>query len=81
MLTLIFVSKFYAAKAWTNHERQSAQTRAFNENREYILPARFDSTEIPGIPETVKYIDLNNCSPEKLASLIIQKIKLIKNNS
>jgi hypothetical protein len=37
---VIFVSSFYAKKLWTNHERRSAQERAFQENSEYILPAR-----------------------------------------
>src|SRR5262245_31136756 len=50
-----FFSAAYAAKVWTKHELKSAQTRAFEENREYILPARFDDTEIPGVPKTVKY--------------------------
>src|ERR1700750_354210 len=39
---VVFVSKFYAEKVWTNHERASAQARSFAENSEYILPARFD---------------------------------------
>lgn len=71
--TVIFISKHYAKKAWTNHERKSAQARSFKENIEYILPARFDKTEIPGILPTIGYIDLKDYSPEKLAELIKQK--------
>jgi hypothetical protein len=55
---VIFASEDYALKLWATHERRSAQERAFEENREYILPARFDDTKIPGIRETVGYIDL-----------------------
>lgn len=73
--TVIFISKHYAQKLWTNHERESAQARAFTENKEYILPARFDATEIPGILNTVGYIDLNKRSPESFGSLIYYKIK------
>ena len=72
---VIFISKHYANKLWTNHEREAAQTRAFEECREYILPARFDDTEIPGIHKTVGYISLNNKSPEEFAKLIIKKVK------
>lgn len=72
--TVIFISKFYAQKLWTNHERESAQSRAFTENEEYILPARFDKTEIPGILNTVGYINLAKHTPENFASLICQKI-------
>src|SRR5215212_1573339 len=43
--TIVFISCHYAGKLWTNHERQSAQARAFEEQREYVLPARFDDTE------------------------------------
>lgn len=45
--TVMFISNHYANKLWANHERRSAQARAFQENREYILPARFDDTDIP----------------------------------
>jgi hypothetical protein len=45
--TIMFVSSYYAQKLWTNHERKNAQARAFQENKVYILPARFDDTEIP----------------------------------
>jgi len=71
---VLFLSAHYAAKAWTNHERRSAQARAFSSNQEYILPARFDSTEIPGILPTVGYIDLADLSPEAFAEIILRKI-------
>lgn len=71
---VIFVSSDYATKQWTTHERKSAQARAFEDNREYILPARFDNTEIPGLRATVGYVDLNAITPEKLAKMIAQKL-------
>ncbi|EXJ16196.1 toll/interleukin-1 receptor domain-containing protein [Imhoffiella purpurea] len=72
---VMFVSKHYAAKLWTNHERKSAQERAFKENSEYILPARFDDTAIPGLRDTVGYIDLRRKVPEEFAQLVLDKIK------
>jgi hypothetical protein len=77
--TVMFISKDYAKKLWTNHERESAQARAFKENKEYILPARFDSTEIPGVLGTTGYIDLTKYLPEEFGLLICKKINL--NNS
>lgn len=71
---ILFVSKHYADKLWTNHERRSAQERAFKENTEYILPARFDDTTIPGLRDTVGYIDLRGRDPTELAELIIAKV-------
>lgn len=40
---VVFISRAYASKVWTNHERVSAQARALEENEEYVLPARFDA--------------------------------------
>jgi len=71
---VIFISEAYARKNWTNHERRSAQERDLRENREYILPARFDSTELPGLSSTVGYIDLGKLSPREFAEIIIEKI-------
>lgn len=73
--TIIFVSKHYGAKLWTNHERESAQARAFHENREYLLPARFDDTPIPGILNTIGYVDLRGKTPEELSRIVEQKLR------
>jgi hypothetical protein len=78
---VIFISKHYAAKVWTNHERKSAQARALQENREYVLPVRLDDTEILGIPPTIGYIDLREISVEKLAEMTVQKIGQLKHNA
>lgn len=72
---VMFLSCYYAEKLWTNHERISAQARAFTEKGEYILPARFDNTEIPGIPPTIGYIDLRSLEPGEFGKLIIEKLK------
>jgi hypothetical protein len=48
----VFISSHYARKLWTNHERKSAQARAFKERSEYLFPARFDDTDVPGILST-----------------------------
>jgi len=71
---VMFISEAYGRKLWTNHERQSAQARAFRSNQEYILPARFDDTAIPGIRDTVGYIDLKNYTPTAFAKLILAKV-------
>ncbi|EST54528.1 hypothetical protein T458_11560 [Brevibacillus panacihumi W25] len=72
---IMFISKYYKEKLWTNHERASAQARAFIEKSEYILPVRFDNTEIPGIRQTTGYLDLNKYSPEQFATLVARKVK------
>ena len=70
---VLFASAEYAEKVWTNHERPSAQARAIREQRDYLLPARFANTPIPGLPDTVGYVDLREVTPAELADLIEQK--------
>lgn len=72
--TVMFISKNYGEKLWTNHERKAAQARAFRAAQEYILPARFDDTEIPGVLSTIGYISLVDLAPEEFASIIIRKV-------
>lgn len=72
---IIFISQWYANKNWTNHERISAQARAFAEtNEEYILPIRLDNTQIPGIRPTIGYINAKNYSSKQLCNLILKKL-------
>ncbi len=72
--TLMFISKHYAEKLWTNLERKAAQSRAFEESSEYILPARFDDTEIPGMLPTTGFIDLRKKSPIEVAIMVGKKL-------
>lgn len=71
---VLFVSRHYAKRVWTNHERQSAQSRALTENKEYILPARFDDTTVPGLRPTVGFIDLRSRTPANIADLVVKKL-------
>ena len=71
---VMFISENYAKKVWTNHERKSALARAIEEKEEYILPVRFDGTDIPGIRPTIGYIDLTAKTPEELGKLILKKL-------
>ncbi len=71
---VMFLSQHYERKLWTNHERQMAQARAFQENREYILPVRLDDTEIPGIPPTVGYLDLRAMTIEEVYEVLVKKL-------
>lgn len=78
---VMFASKHYKKKLWTNHERRSAQARAFLEKREYILPVRLDETEIPGLLPTIGYMSAKDCSPKKIAQMVAKKIRDLKQGS
>ncbi|MDN7803079.1 toll/interleukin-1 receptor domain-containing protein [Burkholderia gladioli] len=71
---LLLISKAYATKQWTTHERKSAQARAFSENEEYILPLRLDDSEVDGILPTVGYLDYRNVSEENIIESIVKKV-------
>lgn len=71
---VVFISSYYKIKLWTNHELKSAFARAFTSSREYILPARFDDTEIPGLDSTVGFIDLRTITPRQFAAIITEKV-------
>jgi len=74
LYTIMFISEHYAHKLWANHERQAMQARAFQEHQEYILPARFDDTPIPGVLPTVGYISLAGRSPQEFVKLVHKKL-------
>ncbi|MBL8879210.1 MAG: TIR domain-containing protein [Phycisphaerales bacterium] len=71
---VMFISKFYAEKMWTNHERKSALARAVSQRSEYILPVRFDDTPIPGLPHTVGLVYAARVSEARLAELVLAKL-------
>ena len=71
---VMFISEHYARKVWPTHERRSAFARALEQKDEYVLPARFDDTQIPGLPPTVGYIDLRKKTAEELGELILKKL-------
>ncbi len=71
---VMFISKPYVEKAFPVHERRHAQARALVLKEEYILPARFDDTEVPGLEPTVAYADLRKVSQEQLVELILVKL-------
>jgi hypothetical protein len=69
-----FISKHYKEKIWTNYEVRTAIARAIENKEEYILPVKFDDTELDGIRSTLGHIDISKMSPEEMATLIIKKL-------
>lgn len=74
---IIFISKYYREKLWTKHELKSAQSRAFNENKEYILPIILDNTkigEIEGLNDTIGYIEACKLTHIEIVNFIEDKL-------
>lgn len=71
---VVFISQEYANKVWTNYERQVIQARGLVDQG-YILPARFDGTELAGAIDTTKYVNLAHLTPEDFGNVILRKIQ------
>jgi len=71
---VMFISRQYAEREWTIHERRSALDRQLRERRPYILPCRFDDIQLAGISPSIGYVSLEQMSPAQLAELIFQKL-------
>lgn len=71
---VLFISEHYRDKVWARLERRAALSRALTEGQTYILPARFDDTEIKGLLPTVAYIDLRRLSPAEFSAMICEKL-------
>jgi len=73
---IIFVSKSYLIKDWTNHERKSALNRAFENKQEYILPFRLDDTKLPGLHDSISYLPARNLPPDDICNIFLEKLGL-----
>lgn len=71
---LMVISKNYAEKQWTNLERKAAQARAFTQSKEYILPLKLDDTEIPGLNETIGYVDFRKVPIDDIINMLEYKL-------
>lgn len=71
---LMLISEHYARKQWTNHERKSAQARAFSESSEYILPLRLDDAKVEGILDTLAFFDVRKHSDDAIVSAVDSKV-------
>ena len=71
---VVFVSREYRDRIWTNHELRSAQARALEEKgNEYILPIKVDDAELDGLPPSIGYLPIS-LGVEKIAELLIRKL-------
>jgi hypothetical protein len=74
---VVFVSAQYAAGDWTRLERRASLNKAARERREYVLPARFDNTPLPGLLSDMVAVDLHGRTPQQFAAMIIDKLAVL----
>ena len=73
-VVVVFMSAEYAVREWTRLERRAALDRAVRERREYVLPAWFDDTPLPGLLPGMSYVDLRKKTPQQFAAMISAKL-------
>ena len=71
---VVFVSADYAGRDWTRLERRAAFSQAVAEAGVYVLPARFDDSELPGLLPDVVAVDLRRYTPGQFADLVAAKL-------
>ena len=71
---VVFISADYAGRDWTRLERRAAFSRAVTEAGVYVLPARFDDSDLPGLLPDVVTVDLRRYTPEQFAGLVVDKL-------
>jgi hypothetical protein len=71
---IVFISTAYVRREWTRHELRSALARSVKERRGNILPVRFDRAELPGLTDTIRFIDAATVTPVELAEKIADRV-------
>ena len=69
----MFISREYVEKMWPTHERKTAVARHVKDLGGYILPVRFDDTDVPGLDPGIVYQDARKHSARNIAALFLKK--------
>ncbi len=72
---VVFISKHYKLKDWTNIEFAIALDEAKRRRKEYILPIKLDDTKVPGIKSSIGYIDYNKEDISSIVKILIDKLE------
>ncbi len=73
-LAVMFISTDYVEKMWPRHERRAILSRVVEERGTYVLPVRFDDSEVPGLSSSLDYLRAESHSPAELAAMIAEKL-------
>jgi hypothetical protein len=77
-MCVMFISKEYVASAWARLERKAALSRQLMEDSVYIIPIRFDNTEVPGLDPEIAYLRRIDYTEEELAKVIRDRYYALK---
>ena len=69
-MVVVFVSAGLCRAGLDQARARAALARAVRERREYVLPARFDDTPLPGLLSNMVTVDLRGRSPQQFAAVV-----------
>lgn len=71
---IIFISKDYPIKDWTNFESEVGRNESKKRLPEYILPIKIDDTPIVGLKSNIGHLDLRQLDIERIVEILEQKL-------
>lgn len=71
---VIFLSKAYPERDWSDFELTVGKAAAEKRTNEYLLPLRVDDVTVVGIHSTIGYVDLNEAGVERTADILAEKV-------
>lgn len=71
---VLFISRHYITKQWSQFEKERALARSFFMKSEYILPYRLDDSSVPGVDDSMAYLSRETHNEDELIRAIAGKI-------
>ncbi len=72
---VVFLSKTYPERDWTEFEVSVGKTAAKKRTSEYLLPIIVDDVKVVGIADTVAHLDLRSVGIVKAADIMADKVE------
>lgn len=78
---VVLVSEHYARTVWSQEERREAFLQAAAGRDEFLLPARLDHAELPGLSSSVSAVSVANRPPEVLGDMVLSKLGRLRRSA
>lgn len=73
-LCVVISSQHYVQKPWTLLELEAAKERARMSEVEYLIQVRLDDAALPGVSDSIAYLDTRRVPAQQIADLIVGKL-------
>jgi hypothetical protein len=73
---VVLISQSYLSRPFAQHELETILARRMLKDKDFFLPVRLDESQVPGLSETVAYIEYSREGVDKIASLIASRVSI-----